>query len=190
MNKSAIHLSIIVSVFIILIIFNIDTTDESKKFSIEIFSTIISALIGGFVAFYAAKIQVDGHRNIETKREDRNCRNLIIILINDLTDFNKKLDTIISDENSLEETFEQLKSQNFSYEFVPIDPLSKFKEEFIYIIDNKDKLTLFLAIYNRLNLFKSSLVTPDIKKIRKLHSDINELIVFFDAMLEKTLTIK
>ncbi|XQY90687.1 hypothetical protein ACNRWW_14265 [Metabacillus sp. HB246100] len=182
MNRET-NLTILLIVFILFISFNsINIKTDTVESMLNLFATIGSAIIGGYVAFYSSYMQVKGNKKLERYKELKLERNICILVKNDLKDINQRLYSILENSSHREYTYGELKP------YINIDSLEKFKTEYIHILNYESEVLAFSSVLNRLNILKNSSDEKklNLSKFEKLIEDINKIITLIS---QNSLTI-
>jgi hypothetical protein len=134
-----------------------------------------SALIGGYVAYYASKIQVTANKNNELYKELKKETTALIIVIADLKNIISRLDSSTT----------QTKSNELSNS-LEIDFLKTFKTEYLYLLDDEDAMN-YCSVLNRLKLLKDNSSESPIllEKIQLLSSNANKILIALEEQLRK-----
>ncbi|MCP3741417.1 hypothetical protein [Rossellomorea sp. BNER] len=180
MSKPTI-LTIILSLFVIIVsLGHLDLKSEVVTTSIDILGTVGSAIIGGFVAFYASKMQVEGNKELERRKEIKAQKNILVLVLSDLDTIISRIQTFIK-ENSQKQLKEiQLKP------FIYTTSLDRLKNEFIYIFQSEEDIKLFTSIVNRLSFIVFSTDenrNANIKQLESLMQDCKSIKKIFTTYL-------
>lgn len=179
MNRTVLLIAFLAFIVMIICIDNVDLKSDSVKTTIDIFTTIGSAVLGGYVAYYSAYIQVEGNKKLENYKEQKLSKNICILVINDLRDITIRLRTILKFDIS-KLSHKDLKP------YINIDSLEKFKTDFIHILEDDADVLTYSSVLNRLLILKSTADDAPLErgKLDQLITDIQKVDGFVSANLE------
>jgi hypothetical protein len=149
--------------------------DEKFVLTTNIFtfsSTLFSALLGGYIAYFASKKQIsansDNEQIKELKKETTGC--LVA---------KTELETLL---NRLENTKSSTKYRELA-PFIEITYLETFRQEFLYLFDTEE-INKFLRILNRIKLIKldNSEKQVDETRLLKLIEDCRGFLQHFEDL--------
>lgn len=155
------------------------TFDENFDVATNLFTfsgALSSALIGGFVAFNVANLQIKANNNNEKYKELKKEHTALLIAITDLKIITRRLDRCT--ENTLSAEL----SEN-----IDVDFLSNFKNEFLYLLTDEESRK-YCSVLNRLKILKGNSTTNniDLQKVLSLSDNVKKVINNFEEQ-EKVL---
>lgn len=149
--------------------------DKEFNLSYNIFlfsSTLLSALLGGYIAYFASKKQISASTNTERLRELKKESASCLIAKTELQTLHDRLNNTKSTTKYTELSV-----------FLEISYLETFRMEFLYLFD-AEEIDLFLSVLNRIKLlkFEDSGKIIEESRIQKLADDCNKLLKHFDDL--------
>ncbi|SEH78227.1 hypothetical protein SAMN05192559_10487 [Halobacillus karajensis] len=166
---------------LIFAVFNIQLTSEIFKIIINVVTGIGSAVIGGVVAVYVARMQIDSNRLIHKKKEEKIERNICIIVISDLEDMIGKFNPLI------EEFKDDEIPVGLIQPIIILDSLEKFKSEYFYLLGEDNSIKTISSVINRLKYIHEGLdeiIEKD--SIDNLKESCQKTIYIISEILNKT----
>lgn len=136
-------------------------------------STLLSALLGGFIAYYASRKQIAANSInsllIELKKESASC----LVAKNELNTIYKRIEKTIGISTKY----------NSLSPFIEIDYLEIFRKEHLYLF-NISAIELFLKVLNRLKLIKINNTDSILEENQKtnLLNDIKQLLENYEQL--------
>ncbi|MFB5661574.1 hypothetical protein [Alteribacillus sp. HJP-4] len=174
MTKLAGLLFVILITFLILILDKSNLRIDVINTYLVIFSTIGGSIIGGIVAFYVAKMQVEANKNLEKLKERKLERTICLLVISDLEDTLERFNLFLANNKDNEFSVESLKKAT------ELDSLIKFKNEFIYLLEKDTDIKKFSSVVNRFSFLKNqeskTVERESIEKLIKSGDQIKKLI--------------
>lgn len=166
----------VILVLIVLVLFLSQVNFNSKLVQtlLGYFSTIGSAIIGGYVAFYVSRLQVESNKKLEYLREKKQERAMCLLVSSDLEDIINRIDSLLATKKDNEISISDIKR------IIITTSLIRFKENFLYLMESEQDIKKVSSIVNRLVLFeefeKEKVTKESIQKLLESCSQIYEII--------------
>jgi hypothetical protein len=135
-------------------------------------STLLSALLGGYIAYFASKKQISANSKNELLKELKKETTGCLVAMTELK----------TTLNRLQKVETGTKYKDLS-NLIDISYLETFRQEYLYLLD-KEEVDLFLSVINRIKLIKLNITEKEIdgNKFVKLISDCTSLLKNFEDL--------